>query len=347
MALHISSQILEANGFKPVVATEKIVAQFHRLQVYAVRGCVLKESSLPIQTGSVAGKDFRLSLGADVNEICRTLIGHTYIDNVADWQNYNKCNPPYLVVHLGPTILHNFSGTHRKVDGDTLLTIDSFPKARIELRNWTEDVMPALLTGLSSGFSTHEPEVTFAPVDHVVFGITSENKIVKDIRFSLSGTLSVSANMTAEHAVKYVDLAVDVAKRQSPNVASFFHLGLHHDNLTLRFLFFFIAIEMKTHEQFKTFDHSKRSSDLASPQSRVQNTAQLLNNEHKENWNKLGGHFMWCALCIWLHINDDDVKEFMRLKKIRDDIAHGNIQAPYSEEVIAVEKLAKKLLLQI
>jgi hypothetical protein len=46
---------------------------------------------------------------------------------------------------------------------------------------------------------------------------------------------------------------------------------------------------------------------------------------------------------VWKHLNVDDIREFQRLKKIRDDIAHGNIAEPAPGSALAAERLATKL----
>lgn len=65
---------------------------------------------------------------------------------------------------------------------------------------------------------------------------------------------------------------------------------------------------------------------------------------------KASKFFFWAleeeSICAWPGISDMHVEEFARLKKVRDDIAHGSIHGPPDEAVGAVERLAVALQLQ-
>ena len=52
---------------------------------------------------------------------------------------------------------------------------------------------------------------------------------------------------------------------------------------------------------------------------------------------------MWCAAFAWLSLTDDDVDAFRRLKKVRDQVAHGVRDVPTNAEVRDVESLARRL----
>lgn len=54
---------------------------------------------------------------------------------------------------------------------------------------------------------------------------------------------------------------------------------------------------------------------------------------------------MWCALTVWQHLTDEDVGNFSALKRVRDQIAHGEISSPPADAVALVERVASKLQL--
>jgi hypothetical protein len=64
-----------------------------------------------------------------------------------------------------------------------------------------------------------------------------------------------------------------------------------------------------------------------------------------ERWKALQERFVWCALSIWTQLTDADIASFKELKRVRDQLAHGEISAPSAQNVLAIEGLAKKLQL--
>ena len=79
--------------------------------------------------------------------------------------------------------------------------------------------------------------------------------------------------------------------------------------------------------------------------ARVQTTGTAFFGTQHERWKSLQERFVWCALTVWTHLTDDDVDTFAKVKKMRDQIAHGEIASPSAEAVKLVERVAAKLQL--
>src|SRR3982751_4145307 len=97
---------MAAMGLNPVPEGFALRANFHALHVYEVRGLTFPTPSFPVSSGTVSGRSYHFTMGASVNAICRNLANDDFADDEAQWQQERRANPPYLMVHLGPTALH-------------------------------------------------------------------------------------------------------------------------------------------------------------------------------------------------------------------------------------------------
>jgi hypothetical protein len=347
MAAQFSNDLLQSMGFRTLSETESIAAKFHFLHVYEVRGLTLEEATPRVYSGIIAGLHYDLALGASVNAVCRALVADDFSDDEHKWREERKCQPPYMVVHIGPTGEHRFAGTHCKIDDSGIHTFDGFSEARLELEARSEQVLPSLFTGLASSFTSHESPVKFLQIDRAFFGITSEGQTVLDTRFQMSGTLTVSSRLTSDKANEKLESAIGIATGVKEKVARFFHLALNEDDPLKRFLYFFLAVEIETHATFATIEHAQHIQKFVLPPQRAAATAKALFSGQREKWTTLGDRFSWSVLCMWTHLSDSDVDDFVRVKKIRDQIAHGSIATPPADAVLVVEKLAAKLQLPL
>jgi hypothetical protein len=345
MTISLSNAILERMGYQPLSTPESIAARFHYLHVYEIRGFTVDEASLQAQSGTVVRRPYQLGVGSSVNAVCRTLIGDDLSENELEWQKEHKCSPPYLIVHLGPTDVHTFAGTHARVDEPTIQTYDGFPFARAELHAWGEEVLPSLLAGLASSFSLHDKLVRFVPTDRAFYGITNDGRTVLDSRLLVSASAYGSTRLSADQASERLASAMGIASRMKQKVARFFHLAIHEEDPLKRFLYFFLAIEIETHATFAAIDHPRQISSLVLPPTHAVVTTQTFFEGQRQKWTNLRDRFVWCVLCAWPHLSDSDVEDFKRLKTIRDEIAHGSLATPPSDSVLIVEKLAAKLQL--
>jgi hypothetical protein len=345
MTITVSEHLLEAWGLQPLSSGHRLTAVFHSLHIYEVRGFTLEAPSLEPISGSVAGFAYALSVGSSVNAICRRIVQDNYADSEEEWQKEHKCTPPYLIVHFGPTAEHESIGAHAKGEGRTITTYDSFPVARAELKEIQDKVLPSLLSALACRFSSNDKPIRFVPTDHTFFGITPDSRTVLDFRLLVSASGYVSSKLEPTQIEGRLAAGVNLASAMNPKVARFFHLALDEDDPLKKFLYFFLAIEIETHATFKRIDHATNLSALINAPDRVAVSTQDFFDGQRERWVNLHDRFVWCVLCVWTHLCDADVEEFRRLKKCRDDIAHGSIATPPHSAVAEAEKLAAKLQL--
>lgn len=344
MTISPSSGLLESMGFHLLSEPDSISARFHCLHVYKIQGFTLDGVTLHPQSGVIDNRSFQLAVGTSVNAICRLLVNDDLVENEQEWQTQAKCIPPYLVVHFGPSEDHVFAGTRGDVDGPIIQTYDGFRVARTEMDAWGAAVLPSLLTGFVSGFSAQVQRVKISTIHRVFYGLTNDGRTLSDTRLTGSGHAYGSIHLDSEQISTNLAEAINIAGRIKRKVARFFHLAMQEDDPLKRFLFYFLAVEIQTHETFKSMG-LPRDSLLGSPPERATASAQFLVEPPRESWKSVQDRFIWCVLSEWHHLTDADVEVFRRLKGVRDKIAHGSLSEPPAEAVIDVEKLAARLQL--
>ena len=102
---------------------------------------------------------------------------------------------------------------------------------------------------------------------------------------------------------------------------------------------------IETHATFARIDHSERLLAIIQPPSHAAATTRKFFDSQSQRWTNLRDRFVWCVLCAWPHLSDDDVAQFNKLKTIRDEIAHGSLATPPKDAVVLVEQLAARLQL--
>jgi hypothetical protein len=341
--VQVSDDVMRGMGFSLDSSNPKLSARFHSLNLYELRGYVFPEKPVCVRNGTVGETTFAFAIGYLANELSRELVADNLFPDEQAWRDERKAEPPYVLVHLGPTAEYMGTSEWVKEDGAQLITYDSFASAKEELTSIEEYVLPSLIASLSCEFSSDNHHGRIKPVLREVFGKTAGGVTVHDIRIRLNANLSALMHQPTAFVDQAADRTVKLAKRIRPKVSRFLHLAHQETDSLKQFLYFFLSIEIETHASFASIDHSANISRLLTTESRIQSTSADFFEAQRKHWTNLYDRFAWCAICVWTRITDEDVTEFKRLKKIRDDIAHGSISAPDIAAVSAAEKLALKL----
>lgn len=342
--MRLSVAVIEAMGFRPVEPDGQIVATFQMASVYEVRGVVAAFDTPVSVGGSLDDHSYSLAVGNSVNDVAKLVCGDELNSDEAAWRDKNGSAPPYLVLRVGPT--HSYacsSGFCRTEPDGTLITYQAFDDARVELSDAevavTSRVLPAVRTCLGGATDL----IRLLPLGREFFGTTPEGVRVHDVRFSAGGVGHVAKRFDAEVMASGLEGAVRWAPALNPKSSRILHLASCEDDPMKRFLYFFMAIEVLTHSTFNGIDHDAKLSELIAFPSRLsRHPYQLLLSQQKDA-KSLRSRFVWAAHCAWPDLHDEDVDEFVRLKKVRDEIAHGSITQPPADAVLSVEMLALKL----
>lgn len=327
--LTFSDDLILGMGFRALEQGESIEARFHLLRLYAIEGYTLDQETTVQAKGEVQGIPYALAVGDSVNAISRALIGDDWTPDEDAWKNERKVKPPFLLLQISSGTTHLLSTGRAKFEGTRITTIDSFPAAREELRSREEIALPPVLSSLSSIFSSRQHYVRFRELDRMLRGITAAGDVVHDLRFSGNAHMYFSKRLSPEEWGLKLQQVTETAAAIPAKVARVFRLGLEEEDLFKRFFFLFLAVEIQTHSTFKAMKKADGRSRGMRQQRDVLRT--------------LAGRFDWCAQAVWRGLTVEARHDFRKLKKVRDDIAHGTVTEPSAASVRAVEYLAGEL----
>lgn len=345
--MQLSSHAVAAMGFTPIPVDGEVSAAFHALHVFSVQGFTVGGDQIAVKRGRAAGLDYTVACGASVNAICQALLGQKYTEDETEWAQMRHANAPYLVVHLGPTAIHTATQGHVRNEAGDIISYDTFGHAREELQQLEARALPPIEMALSITFAGVTPPIRILPSDVARFGLTAEGVTVHDFRFTGSARAYVSRPLDLTQLESHLTFVAEVSARVNKRVATLFRLGRRDEDELKRFLYFFLAMEIETHRVFKTVSRRDHLRNVATYDTRIGGAAEHLLEHKPENWANLADRFVWCVASVWKHLGVEDASEFQRLKKIRDDIAHGNIAEPPAGSAAAAEALATRLHLPI
>jgi hypothetical protein len=175
--MQVSTHGLEAMGFKALGQNETVTGTFTRIEIFEVQGFTLGAPCFQPIEDEISGIPFKFGFGASLNAVCKMLVGDVYTEDEEQWKKDTRSSPPYMLVAVGPTDEHVGSGSYFKEDQDDIFTFDSFSKAREELSEQVDKVVPTLLTALSLTFSSDELPVRFIPRDYHIFGKSADGRL--------------------------------------------------------------------------------------------------------------------------------------------------------------------------
>jgi hypothetical protein len=271
------------------------------------------------------------------------LLSGNLVDDEESWAKEQKCNPPYAVVHFGPTSLHAATEGYRKVVDESIHTYEAFAHANEELREFESKALPSIEMALACAFGAGRHPVSCLPVERVVYGLTPDKVTLHDISFVFCGTAYGSTPICVDELTARITELARLADTLEPRVAEFFHLGLRDEDVLKRFLYFFLAVEIAVHKSFRRVTRAQHLANAATLDTRTAKAVAFLLEKRDENWTNLVDRFVWCVVSVWTHLTEHDIDEFKRLKKVRDGIAHGDVATPDHASVSAIEKLAMRV----
>lgn len=345
MTLKFSTAAMQAMGFREFAEDEALVASFSSLTVYEVRGIDLCAGSKHTLGSSVANTAYRLTLSTSINEGCFALLGDIFAEDEDEWKKEKKCQGPFVLLLVGPTAEHTCKGGHVMVEGDgSLTTYDCFAEAGRNLALLESKVVAPVVSALTCILNDEDQHVALRKIERVSFGRSGSGAVVHDIRMDLRAEGHTAYKLPQLALAEKLQAVATLAGAINQKASRFFALGLAEEDQLKRFLYFFLALEIETHAVFVRIDHAeglKKMLDGASARSLL--TTQLLCTQvhHLKN---LYDRFVWCAACVWIKLDEDDVAKFKVLKRARDDIAHGSASEPPPGFARDAELLAHKVL---
>lgn len=343
---NLSTHVLEAMGFRRLSEGESLSAAFYSLYIYELQGIEIEEdeSECVIRAQSaVCGIPYEIAIGTSVNTLTQSIIKDNLVEDETKWQKDQKCKPPFVLIHIGPTSEYAISGEFVKIEDSTVTTYKGFIPVRSEIQEMEKKVIPSLISALTCSLGQSRNHLKLRKIECHAFGITSSGMFLHDVIINFQASIYTSDRLKLSEIEEKVRRANILAASINPKISRLFSLALEEEDLLKRFLYFFLVIEQQTHLSFGAMDHEKYLSEIIQSPDRVQASSTIFFKKQREHWKTLKDRFIWCALSIWTHLDDSDIEVFEYLKKTRDKIAHGEILSPPDDAVREIEKLAIKL----
>ena len=205
-------------------------------------------------------------------------------------------------------------------------------------------VLPRVVAALACAFAVRNPHSSLRPVSRESWGRTSDGTVFQDMTVISMGTATTLMPMAAGNIEAVLADVSDRAPSLNPEAADFMTLGLAESDDLKRFLYLFLAIEIEVHAVFKDADRPARiSSSLERSFERSHQLVELVSRGAHAGADLLT-RFLWCATFAWTDVSEVNVDQFKAAKKIRDEIAHGDLARPPGGSAAIVEQLARKIL---
>lgn len=341
----LSNYALETMGFDKIPKGNPIEARFHSLNLYEVRGItatcesVLNPEVLRRSTPHVAA-----TIGCSPNSVCQVLTGDDFTDNEEEWLKEKKTTPPYMMVLTSLPNSTICESGYWKNESGKIITHDCFTSSKEELVQLEKEKTTSFVTALTATLSTPENSVSFIPISRIVYGITPDKLTIHDVRFTASAEIYVSKAFSMEEVISGVEAALTASDKIHSKVGFFFDLAVRESDPLKKFLYYFLVIEVHTHQVFKGLDYPSSFSDVNNVPERIESEATNLLLNYQKDAKNLTHRFIWCSLLAWKDITDKDITQFKDIKKLRDRIYHGEDVDMKALPFNQAKKLAIKII---
>jgi hypothetical protein len=332
-------------GFKEPLAPGSLQASFTSVTVYEARGINPVDGATEAIQSTVAGAEYRVSVGKSVNAACQALIGDDFEESEDEWRKTVKSQGPFALVAVGPTDYFACGdGRMMRTPDGAVATYDCFPQAREALRALERRVLPPVIAALTCSLNEPDRFVALRKLGRASAGRTPDRVTVHDIRMEFRAEGYVSYAVSPATLAEKLNAVAQRAPRLNQRAAGFFALGVGEDDQLKKFLYFFLALEIETHAVFGRINHRNKLQATLVADPTVRHATTHLLHKQVESLTNLFDRFVWCATCTWTNLTDADIGLFKSLKDARDAIAHGRASEPPAGYARSAELLAHRVI---
>jgi len=337
----LSKCSIEAMGYTEYPLTDVIEVHFGILKAYSLRGMVFRQDSEGKHSEVVSVADCcTAAIAQSINPASKMLVGDNSVEDEEQWLFDKNANPPFLLIHFREASPRELRGGYRQEKDGYIWTYDAFPEGRKDSREWEDEAIPSIVTSLTVNLLTLEQQVDLVLIHRTVFGITSKGQILFNLKVtSGSGSFYVSPPKSLEEINTSLEKSKELLPVLTKDVCRHFYTALNEPDKVKKFLGYFQFIERYTHSTYKSLNYSNDTQEASTVPSRVKEPATKFSDS-----NNLLQRFRWCSIIAWRKIEESDVICFLEVKKIRDQLSHGE---HIEEEALPIDKakvLALKLL---
>ena len=336
----------EMMGFTEFPESDSLEIHFGIIRVYSLQGVNFKPDGEPIHSEVFGfGDNCAVAVSNSINEACQLLTGDDFIDkNEEEWLKKKKATPPFILIYFRELQSRTLNGGHRKEHDGSIYTYDAFPEGKKDIRKWEKESLPSIFTALIVHFSRLDRPTSLLPVERSIFGTTSSGSTLFDIKLTGNATVIVSSGKTTEEINESLEKSSALLSKLTYKSSRHIYSALNESDRLKQFMSYFLFLERHTHSQFKSLSYENNAHVAFNAPERVSQSSKLFFESRFNDSKNLAQRFHWCAILAWQQLNDQDVKDFLDLKKVRDKLTHGE---DIEESELPVEKaklLALKLL---
>lgn len=337
---------IEMMGFTEHPESDALEIQFGVVRVYSIQGINFSpDTPSTISKAIEFGENCSAVISNSINDACRILTGDDFIDEDEEqWIKNNKVRPPFVLIYFKEFKTRTLKGGHRKEHEGSIYTYDAFPEGKEDIRKWEKESLPSIFTSLVVHLSTLERPVSLIPVKRAISGTTNNGATLFDIKMTGSANIIVSSGKTSTELDISLSKSLELFKKLEYKTSRHFYSALNEEDRLKQFLGYFWFVERNTHRQFNALSYEGDASLAFNVPLRLIQSGNLFFEGRFNDSKNLTQRFHWCAILAWDQLNDQDVSDFLDIKKIRDKLAHGE---DILESELPVEKariLSLKLL---
>lgn len=335
---------IETMGFTEYPGSDVLEIEFRIIRVYSIQGLNFSQKSDSRLSGEFEfGENCTAIISDSVNLACKTLCGEDLVEDEEKWLKEKKQRPPFALIYFKEFKTRTLVGGHRKEDNEYIYTYDGFPNGKEDIRAWEKDSLPKIFTALVVHLSTLERPIMLIPLERAISGKTNTGKTLFDMKLTAKADIVVSSGRTSIELDQLLEKSSNLYKNIDNKTSKHLHRAFNEKDRLKQFLSYFLFIEVNTHKEFNGISYEGDASSVFMMPERLNRTAnEFFKNRFSESKN-LSQRFHWCSILSWSQINDQDIDDFLYIKKIRDKLAHGE---DIDEADFPVEK-ARNLSLKI
>lgn len=321
--VQISDHALNAMGFSKLKPPLAITARFRRMIMYSIEGINLPDGGVARYSSSIKDLNFSVGFAQDPNEICRILCDDSWVDDLVAWEKEHRCKGPYAMLVLNLPEPQTDMCTFAMQSETSIEVYDCFKHTRALLDECEQKLRSLVMSSALLGLSRYTEAPIIREIDRANVGVSANLKIIRPFNISVHAELRVNRALGSGQYETLINSIERTSRAIPTRSARFFWLGCNERDTLKSFIYVFLALEVLTHQNFE----------------RAPNRNPKIRDLSKK--------FQFCAENIWSGITQADCETFSRLKDLRNDIAHGDIETPDRAQLSSLRMLADKVLFSI
>lgn len=265
--------------------------------------------------------------------------------NLEGYLKKHEKNDVFLICKLSRHINVDVNEKNRVVDkGIFYIGIDS---TSINKKAFTELTDGIICNVITQTFVAHfQIDGSFCPKEIVDF-VYYENES-KKLLYNFS--LEASGSLRITKLFKLPDLKRIGKNLRATKIFSdskplkLFKMMIDEDDKLKKFLYGYYCLEVAINKIFKKYRKTYNVGQYIKSNKSIMSDFIDLENKYKNDSTNVRDKFLLNSLFFWKNINSNDYKDFLKLKKLRNDMSHGTVPEEKEIPVNILECLVAKII---